>query len=138
MNFSSLDKISEYNVPMWTYNSVRNQCYLHQYSSSQPDFMYRDNFENITREMLDIFTFWLNEGADGFRLHATEKLVESGAFTREAPIDPFGDLTSYENYENIYSRNYVSFHPLTNTINLNKNAVSLLTYTFFIHTIKTG
>jgi glycosidase len=71
--------------------------------------MYRDNFENITNEMLDILTFWLNEGADGFRLHATERLFESGAFTRETPIDPNGDLMSYGNYENIYSKNYVSY-----------------------------
>lgn len=93
---------------MWTYNSIRNQCYLHQFSSSQPDFMYRDNLENITREMFDILTFWLDEGADGFRLHGVERLFESPSFSRETPIDPNGDLLSYRNFENIYSRNYVS------------------------------
>lgn len=70
--------------------------------------MYRDNFDVISKEMFDIMTFYLDEGADGFRLHAPERLYESASFTREPAIDPNGDLTSYRNFRNIYSTNLVS------------------------------
>lgn len=78
----------------------------------------------ISLEMFDIMTFWLDEGVHGFRLHATERLYESASYTREVPIDPNGDMTSYRNFRNVYSKNLVS--------NFNLSKYSMLTHAFII------
>jgi alpha-glucosidase len=92
---------------MWTYNEQRGECYLHQFSSSQPDFNYRVHYQNITREMFQILTYWMDVGVDGFRMHGINQLYESASFTQETPINPDGDLTRYDNFRNIYSRDLV-------------------------------
>lgn len=98
---------------MWTYNPIRDQCYLHQFSSSQPDLNYRDSFSNITRDMLEVLTHWLDVGVDGFRMHAVNQLFESASFTQEMPIDGDGDMTRYDNFRNVFSRDLVISSPPT-------------------------
>lgn len=66
----------------------------------------------------------------GFRLHAVERLMESSSLTQENPIDPNGDLTSYRNYQNIFSRNYVS---VTNFRNISTHAINLNNDVPFLH-----
>ncbi len=49
----------------WTWDSRRQQYYLHNFLSSQPDL----NFHNpqVRKEQLDNAKFWLELGVDGFR-----------------------------------------------------------------------
>ncbi|KAG5676681.1 hypothetical protein PVAND_006497 [Polypedilum vanderplanki] len=58
----------------WSWNEHRQQYYLHQFTSSQPDLNYRN--PAVVQEMKDILTFWLEKGVDGFRVVATNHLFE--------------------------------------------------------------
>lgn len=58
----------------WTWDPVARQYYWHRFFSHQPDL----NYDNpaVRREMLDIMTFWLDRGIDGFRIDAVPYLIE--------------------------------------------------------------
>ena len=58
----------------WAWDPVREQYFWHRFYSHQPDL----NFENpaVREEMLDIASFWLAKGIDGFRLDAVPYLFE--------------------------------------------------------------
>ena len=58
----------------WTWDPAANAYYWHRFFSHQPDLNY-DNPE-VQREMLDIMSFWLDEGLDGFRCDAVPYLFE--------------------------------------------------------------
>ncbi len=50
----------------WTWNSAREEYYLHNFLAEQPDL----NFHNlkVQKAILDAVEFWLKIGVDGFRL----------------------------------------------------------------------
>lgn len=52
--------------PAWTYYSQRKQWVLHLFAEKQIDLNW-DN-PNVRNEMYDIANYWLDKGADGFRL----------------------------------------------------------------------
>lgn len=58
----------------WTYDPVSGQYYWHRFFSHQPDL----NFDNseVQKVMMEVLTFWLNTGVDGFRLDAVPYLFE--------------------------------------------------------------
>ena len=58
----------------WTWDSVSRQYYWHRFFSHQPDLNY-DNPE-VQREILDVMSFWLDRGIDGFRVDAIPYLYE--------------------------------------------------------------
>ncbi|MFZ5617720.1 MAG: alpha-amylase family glycosyl hydrolase [Pseudomonadota bacterium] len=59
---------SVFGGPAWTWDSRRQQYYLHNFLTSQPDL----NLHNpaVQDAMLDVARFWLDRGVDGFRLDA--------------------------------------------------------------------
>lgn len=48
--------------------------------------------------MLDNLLYWLEKGVDGFRIDAINHMFEIDTFEDQVPIDPNGDLTSYDNF----------------------------------------
>ncbi len=58
----------------WTFDPVRGQYFWHRFFSHQPDLNY-DN-PDVQRAMLRVVQFWLDIGADAFRVDATPYLVE--------------------------------------------------------------
>ena len=58
----------------WAWDPVSKQYYWHRFFSHQPDL----NWDNpqVREEMWDVMRFWLNMGADAFRLDAVPYLVE--------------------------------------------------------------
>jgi maltose alpha-D-glucosyltransferase/alpha-amylase len=58
----------------WTWDPVAKRYYWHRFFSHQPDL----NYENpaVRAAMLDIMTFWLEKGLDGFRCDAVPYLYE--------------------------------------------------------------
>ena len=50
----------------WEYDEMRGQYYLHTFAVGQPDL----NWDNpaVVKEMQDIVDFWVDKGADGFRI----------------------------------------------------------------------
>ncbi|HLZ35252.1 MAG TPA: maltose alpha-D-glucosyltransferase [Nitrospira sp.] len=58
----------------WTWDPVAKAYYWHRFFSHQPDLNY-DNPE-LQKEMLDVMSFWLDLGLDGFRCDAVPYLFE--------------------------------------------------------------
>ena len=58
----------------WTFDPVRGQYFWHRFFSHQPDLNY-DN-PDVQQAMLRVVQFWLDIGADAFRVDATPYLVE--------------------------------------------------------------
>lgn len=58
----------------WAWDPQSKQYYWHRFFSHQPDL----NFDNpiVCRTMLNILSFWLGTGVDGFRLDAVPYLFE--------------------------------------------------------------
>jgi maltose alpha-D-glucosyltransferase/alpha-amylase len=58
----------------WAYDETTGQYYWHRFYSSQPDLNY-DN-PQVRQAMLDVMAYWLDKGADGFRVDAVPYLYE--------------------------------------------------------------
>ncbi len=58
----------------WTWDPEAQAYYWHRFFSHQPDLNY-DNPE-LRRAMLDVLSFWLDQGLDGFRCDAVPYLFE--------------------------------------------------------------
>jgi maltose alpha-D-glucosyltransferase/alpha-amylase len=58
----------------WSWDTVARQYYWHRFYSHQPDL----NYDNpaVRREMLDVMSYWLDKGIDGFRVDAVPYLFE--------------------------------------------------------------
>ena len=58
----------------WTWDPIARQYYWHRFYSHQPDL----NFDNpeVQKEILDVMSFWLDRGIDGFRVDAVPYLFE--------------------------------------------------------------
>ena len=69
----------------WTWEPRRQQYYLHNFLSSQPDL----NFHNpqVRKAVLDNVEFWLKRGVDGFRLDAINFCFHD-AQLRDNPAKP--------------------------------------------------
>ena len=59
---------SVFGGPAWEFDSRREQYYLHNFLTSQPDL----NLHNaeVQEAIIDVARFWLDRGVDGFRLDA--------------------------------------------------------------------
>ena len=60
--------LSIFGGPAWTWEPRRQQYYLHNFLSSQPDLNYHN--PAVQAQMLDEVEFWLRRGVDGLRLDA--------------------------------------------------------------------
>jgi len=94
----------------WQWDSRREQYYLHNFLTSQPDL----NFHNtdVQDALLDVCRFWLDRGVDGFRLDtinfyfADKKLRDNPALTaeeRNGSIAP--SVNPYNHQRHLYSKN---------------------------------
>ncbi|PSN34949.1 Maltase 2 [Blattella germanica] len=77
--------LSKFGGSAWTWNEDRGQYYLHKYLSQQPDLNYRN--PNVSMEMKDVLTYWLEKGVDGFRIDAVSSLFEDKNLTFENRSD---------------------------------------------------
>ncbi|RZC42683.1 Alpha-amylase and/or Glyco hydro 70 domain containing protein [Asbolus verrucosus] len=96
--------ISSFKNSAWTWNEERQQYYLHQFASAQPDLNYRN--PKVVEAMKDVLRFWLDQGIDGFRIDAITHLFED----KDLPDEPKSGLpgyndTDYEYLNHIYTIN---------------------------------
>lgn len=73
--------VSHFRFSAWEWNEQRGQYYLHQFVKEQPDLNYRS--ADVVQEMKDVYTFWMNQGVDGFRVDALPFLFEDAALPDE-------------------------------------------------------
>ena len=69
----------------WTWDQRTGQYYYHAYLREQPDLNWRH--PAVQEAMLDVLSFWLDRGVDGFRVDALRQLVEDGDL-RDNPSNP--------------------------------------------------
>lgn len=102
--------LSIFGGPAWQWGSRREQYYLHNFLTSQPDL----NFHNkdVQNALLDVARFWLDKGVDGFRLDTINfyfhdaELRDNPALSveqRNASIAP--SVNPYNHQEHLYSKN---------------------------------
>lgn len=65
--------VSTLDIPAWTYNKQREEFYLHQYGTDQPDL----NFNNpaVVQQFENVLKAWMKAGADGVRLRNARHLL---------------------------------------------------------------
>jgi maltose alpha-D-glucosyltransferase/alpha-amylase len=63
----------EYEDGVWSYDEVAGKHYFHQFYGHQPDL----NVGNpaVREELYDVLRFWLDQGADGFRIDAAHPML---------------------------------------------------------------
>jgi alpha-glucosidase len=69
----------------WTLDEGTGQYYYHAHLAEQPDLNWRN--PEVREAMLGVMRFWLERGADGFRVDALRQLIKDEAF-RDNPPNP--------------------------------------------------
>ncbi|MGJ8617561.1 MAG: alpha-glucosidase family protein [Sulfitobacter sp.] len=102
--------LSIFGGPAWHWDPRREQYYLHNFLSSQPDLNLHT--PAVQDALLDATRFWLDRGVDGFRLdtinfYFADKLLRDNPALppekRNANIAP--SVNPYNHQEHIYSKN---------------------------------
>ena len=77
--------IASFGGPAWTRDEQTGRWYLHSFFPEQPDLDWRN--PEVVAAMQDIMRFWLDRGADGFRLDAIDRLVKDPQLRDDPPSD---------------------------------------------------
>jgi alpha-glucosidase len=81
----------------WQWDAATAQYYYHMFLAQQPDLNWRN--PRVRRAVLDVFRFWLDRGADGFRLDVADGYFKD-ALLRENP--PALGIRGYERQKHVY------------------------------------
>ncbi|MBC6983403.1 DUF3459 domain-containing protein [Caulobacter sp. 17J80-11] len=76
---------SVFGGPAWTWDARREQYYLHNFLSSQPDL--NVHHPEVQEALLDTARFWMDRGVDGFRLDAVSFLMHDPSLRDNPPVD---------------------------------------------------
>lgn len=83
---------SVYGGSSWTWSETRQAYYYHAFAEQQPDLNLRE--QRVLDELDKVLAFWLEKGADGFRVDAVSQLFEDAAF--------IGDPSTVKNLPQTY------------------------------------
>jgi alpha-glucosidase len=83
----------------WRWDPSTGQYYYHMFLPQQPDLNWRDR--RVRRAVLDVFRFWLDRGADGFRLDVVDAYFKDAQF-RDNP--PALGIRGYERQKHVYDK----------------------------------
>lgn len=81
---------SVYGKSSWQWSEERQAYYYHAFAKEQPDLNLREQL--VVDELEKVLTFWLEKGADGFRIDAVSQLFEDAAFLEERDPATFNNL----------------------------------------------
>jgi len=102
--------LSIFGGPAWQWEAKREQYYLHNFLTQQPDL----NFHNpaVQNELLNVARFWLDRGVDGFRLDtinfffADKELRDNPALPPERRNDTIAPrVNPYNHQDHVHSKN---------------------------------
>jgi alpha-glucosidase len=77
--------VSVFGGPAWTWDERAGAWYYHAYLPEQPDLNWRE--DAVRDAMGDVLRFWLDRGADGFRVDALRQVIKD-AQLRDNPRNP--------------------------------------------------
>jgi alpha-glucosidase len=75
--------VAAFGGPAWTYDEARGQWYLHSFYPEQPDLNWRN--PEAAAAMQDVLRFWMDRGADGFRIDAIDRLMKDPELRDDPP-----------------------------------------------------
>jgi alpha-glucosidase len=70
--------------PAWSKDAVTGRWYLHSFFPEQPDLDWRA--PDVVAAMQDVVRFWLDQGADGFRLDAIDRVAKHPDLLDDPPL----------------------------------------------------
>ncbi len=91
----------------WEWVEERRQYYYHAFLPQQPDVNWRN--PEVHTAMMDVVRFWLERGADGFRLDIFNVFFKDAQFRDNPPA--FG-LRAYDRQKHIYDMDQPEMFPL--------------------------
>ncbi len=103
--------MSETGGSMWEWDETTEQFYLHSHLKEQPDLNWRN--PEVEAAMLDVLRFWLDRGADGFRIDVAHMLMKDPQL-RDNPPNPTGEGNAFDlQHEDFASQLHVNdrMHP---------------------------
>lgn len=84
----------------WEYDETTDEYYLHLFSKKQPDLNWHN--PEVRKEVYDMMTWWLDKGADGFRMDVINLLCKTpGLPDASGEIDMNGYVFPSEHMANI-------------------------------------
>jgi len=75
---------SVFGGPSWTWDARREQYYLHNFLAEQPDL--NVHHPEVQQVLLDVASFWLDRGVDGFRLDALNFAMHDPELRDNPPV----------------------------------------------------
>ncbi|XP_078482132.1 amino acid transporter heavy chain SLC3A1-like [Ciona intestinalis] len=93
----------------WEWNDKRKQFYYHAFYKEQPDLNLRN--EAVLVELDAVLTYWMDQGADGFRCDAVGFMLEA-THLRDNPLVDGTKPPSYTNVYPDYTQNQMGVHEI--------------------------
>ena len=94
----------------WQWDARREQYYLHNFLTSQPDLNF--HCTDVQDALLDVTRFWLNRGVDGFRLDTINFYIHDKELRDNPPLPPEDrnasiapSVNPYNHQRHLYSKN---------------------------------
>ena len=98
--------VSSFGGPAWSRDDQTGRWYLHSFYPEQPDLNWRN--PEVVAAMQNVVRFWLDRGADGFRLDAINKLIKDDQLRDDPPATgnfPLPLRPEAAKLEHVYSQN---------------------------------
>src|SRR3954454_20999516 len=81
--------VSAFGGSAWTFHEGQGRYYLHSFYPEQPDLDWRN--PEVVEAMQGVIRFWLDRGADGYRIDAIDRLLKDPELRDDPPAsEPFG------------------------------------------------
>ena len=92
--------------PSWAWSETRNQYYLHNFLTEQPDLNLHN--EEVVQAIFDVARFWLDRGVKGFRLDALHCLLHDTELRDNPPREnvPASAHKPYHMQEHIHDHGH--------------------------------
>ena len=106
--------LSNFGGSAWEWDETTEQYYLHLYLPGQPDLNWRN--PEVQEAMFEQARFWLERGADGFRIDVAHAIMKDPAF-RDNPPNPSGE--GFHKHRGAYDEQlhlYEEGHPDTHRV----------------------
>jgi alpha-glucosidase len=94
----------------WHWDGRREQYYLHNFLTSQPDLNFHE--PAVQKALLDVAQFWLDRGVDGFRLDTINFYTHDKKLRNNPPLAPelrnatiAPSVNPYNHQEHLYDKN---------------------------------
>ena len=103
--------LSVFGGPAWEWDEATRQYYYHAFLKEQPDLNWRN--PEVQNAMLDIMSFWLDKGVDGFRVDVMWHMIKDGQF-RDNPVNPdyHSYMATYEQLLPVFSTDQPEVHQI--------------------------